>query len=92
MSASFQHQEAGFEHQNPMPARLGPQGLASRSALRHAEVHRLPETHHEKFPRLRPVEVLEVQPRGSFTPDPCSYENQLWFRIIAVAGQSAIVQ
>ena len=75
-----------------MPACLGPEGLASRSALRHAEVHRLPETHHEKFPRLRPVEVPEVQLRESFTPDPCCDENQLWFRMIAVAGESEIVQ
>ena len=92
MSASFQHQEAGIEHQHPMPACLGPQELASRSALRHAEVHRLPEAHHEEFLRPRPVEVREVQPRDSFTPDPCSDKNQLWFRMMAVAGQSAIVQ
>ena len=57
MSASFQHQEAGIEHQHPMPACVDPQELASRSALRHAEVHRLPEAHHEEFLRPRPVEI-----------------------------------
>ena len=92
MSASFQHQEAGVEHQHPMPACVGPQVLASRSTLRHAEVHRLPEKHQEEFLRPRPVEVREVQPRDSFTPDPCSDKNQLWFRMRAAARQSAIVQ
>ena len=34
MSASFQHQEAGIEHQHLMPPCLGPQDLASRLASR----------------------------------------------------------
>ena len=52
----------------------------------------MPEAHHEEFLRPRPVEVREVQPRDSFTPDSCSDKNQLWFRMMALAGQSAIVQ
>ncbi len=92
MSASFHIDEAGWDHQHPMPDVPGPEGLESRASQRKANAHRIPEKHRDEFLRPRPIEIREVEPRDYFNPTPEDDVNHLWFRMEAATGCSPQMQ
>jgi acyl-CoA thioesterase II len=92
MSASFHVTEPGWDHQHPMPPVDGPEGLASRDALRGGVADQISDARRSDFLRPRPIEIREVAPRAFLDPEPADDVNHLWFRMPAAAGSSPQMQ
>ena len=85
MSASFQTVDEGVEHQFPMPAVEGPEGLTSELDQRIALGDRLPEPWRSKAIQPHGIEYRRVDPEDLLRPEVRPTENQsaLWMRAIA---------
>lgn len=80
MTASFQSQEEGFEHQNSMPEIPSPDGLMSESDIARQFAHLIPEKVREKFIGNQPIEMRPVKfhnPLQGSVEEPNRY---VWFR------------
>ncbi|WP_145931244.1 acyl-CoA thioesterase II [Yersinia bercovieri] len=80
MTASFQSQEEGFEHQNNMPEVPSPDGLMSESDIARQFAHLIPEKVREKFIGNQPIEMRPVKfhnPLQGSVEEPNRY---VWFR------------
>lgn len=79
-SASFQYDENGFEHQNPMPDVVGPENLPSELEMIRQRADLIPESMREKLLCAKPIEFRPVVGGDPFNPqvsDPIKY---VWFR------------
>ncbi|WP_278939311.1 acyl-CoA thioesterase II [Pseudomonas helleri] len=79
-SASFQYDEKGFEHQNPMPEVVGPENLPSELEMIRQRADLIPESMREKLLCAKPIEFRPVVGEDPFNPqvsDPIKY---VWFR------------
>jgi len=83
MSASFQTVDDGIEHQLPMPAAAGPEGLASELEQRIAMGERLPARWRDKGLTPHGVEYRRVDPDDLLAPAVRPAESALWMRAIA---------
>ena len=75
-SASFQYDEAGFEHQTPMPDVVGPENLPSELEMIRQRAHLIPESMREKLLCAKPIEFRPVVGEDPFNPkvtDPIKY-------------------
>ena len=79
-SCSFQREEEGFEHQDPMPQVPGPQGIMPESALVEKMAPLLPADIREKLLAPRPIEIRVVDPMDPLTPKAMPPERFVWFR------------
>lgn len=80
MTASFQSQEEGFEHQNTMPDVPPPEGLMSETDIARQFSHLIPEKVREKFIGPQPIEMRPVKfhnPLQGSVEEPNRY---VWFR------------
>ena len=80
MTASFQSQEDGFEHQNTMPNVPLPDGLMSETDIARQFAHLIPEKVREKFIGNQPIEMRPVKfhnPLQGSVEEPNRY---VWFR------------
>lgn len=80
MTASFQSQEEGFEHQNSMPDVPSPDGLMSETEIARKFAHLIPEKVREKFIGNQPIEMRPVKfhnPLQGSVEEPNRY---VWFR------------
>ncbi|EKN5123846.1 acyl-CoA thioesterase II [Yersinia enterocolitica] len=80
MTASFQSQEEGFEHQNTMPDVPPPEGLMSETDIARKFAHLIPEKVRDKFIGHQPIEMRPVKfhnPRQGSTAEPNRY---VWFK------------
>ncbi len=80
MTASFQSQEAGFEHQNTMPDVPPPEGLVSETDIARKFAHLIPEKVRDKFIGHQPIEMRPVKfhnPLQGSTAEPNRY---VWFK------------
>ena len=86
MSASFQEQEAGLEHQLPMPPVPPPDALPDLRELLEAQTTPLPDAVRRFAGRNSPFEFRIVQPLQF--PDPEAGEPRLdvWFRAVDEVG------
>ncbi|HXO15752.1 MAG TPA: acyl-CoA thioesterase II [Steroidobacteraceae bacterium] len=82
MAASFQAQEAGFDHQIGMPPVPPPESLADSSAPPAQQLARLPERVRRLFEQPRPFEFRMVQSIDYLHPQPTAPERQIWFRAV----------
>src|SRR3984893_15076849 len=82
MAASFQAQEAGFDHQIGMPPVPPPESLADSSAPPAQQLARLPERVRRFFEQPRPFEFRMVQSIDYLHPQPAAPERQIWFRAV----------
>lgn len=80
LSASFQVEEPGFEHHDPMPPAPGPDGLRTEQELARAIADRLPPALAERALAERPVEVRPVNPHNPLRPDLRPPRRQVWYR------------
>lgn len=88
LSASFQIQEEGFSHHDPVPASEGPEGLLAEAQLSQRYLAQLPEAVLEQIPiRLRerayaerPIEIRPVRPVDPIQPAVRPPHRQVWFR------------
>ena len=92
MSASFQIDEKGWEHQHKMPDVDTPDVLQDRAYLRKNILKNIPKRFQNDFIKPRPIEIREVRPRDILNPEPTSDINHLWFRMPGAEGLSLIKQ
>ncbi|QCR36885.1 acyl-CoA thioesterase II [Nissabacter sp. SGAir0207] len=80
MTASFQCQESGFEHQNTMPQVPPPEALISESEIAQKFAHLIPEKVREKFIGQRPIEMRPVAFHNPLQGTVAAPERHVWFR------------
>lgn len=82
-SASFQIDEEGFHHQNPMPEVPGPEELKSETELARLVEAMIPERMRERATSDKPIEIRPVTRINPFAPKPCEPVKHVWFRAAA---------
>ena len=82
-SASFQFDEEGFHHQNPMPEVPGPEELKSETELARMVEAMIPERMRERATSDKPIEIRPVTRINPFAPKPCEPIKHVWFRAAA---------
>ncbi len=80
MSASFQVEDEGFDHQSPMPMVPPPEGLASELELAQRIADKIPESKRATWLVERPIEVRPVRPLDPLHPAPAEPIRYVWFR------------
>ena len=80
MSASFQIEESGFDHQLPMPSVPPPEELPSESDLKALFVESAPEPVRRYWERERPLELRPVDLRHYLSREPLEPVQQVWIR------------
>jgi acyl-CoA thioesterase-2 len=80
LAASFQLQEPGYDHQDPMPGVPGPEGLPSHLELTRRHLDRIPEQFRPWATIERPIETRPVDPRDPLTPRPHPPTRSVWVR------------
>ena len=80
-AASFQVEEAGVEHQLPMPSVPKPEDVEPVEALPAEELARLPPKLQRWFGRSGPFEFRHVYPRDELNPPKRPPFQQVWFRL-----------
>jgi acyl-CoA thioesterase-2 len=80
MAASFQVREAGLEHQVPMPAVPGPEGLEDIEALARASGQELPERMRRFLTYRRPFTVRPVEPEQLFVNRKMEPVKHVWMK------------
>jgi acyl-CoA thioesterase-2 len=80
MTASFQHTESGFDHQDVMPKVPAPENLSSFDDFIKANQDYLPESLREKFLAEKPIDVRPVQQYNWINPSKTDSVNQTWIK------------
>jgi acyl-CoA thioesterase II len=80
MSASFQIDEEGFEHQDQMPDVPGPEGLLSETELARRIADQIPSPLRERFTSDSPIETRPIDPVNPFDPDVREPTGATWYR------------
>ncbi len=82
LSASFQVDEGGLEHQSPMPTVPGPEGLESELTRNHRHAERIPAAFRERALAERPIEVRPVEGYSSLRPRKAPPRRSVWYRAV----------
>jgi acyl-CoA thioesterase-2 len=82
LSASFQAEEAGLEHQIPMPQVPEPETLRSEHEWRLEVLSEVPEHVRSWFARPRPIEIRPVEPANRFAKGGRPARQSVWFRAV----------
>lgn len=80
MSASFQVEEEGFEHQDVMPDMPGPDGLPSQVELARRFADRIPPPLRERFTAESPIEIRPIDPNDPLAPKVRPATSATWIR------------
>jgi acyl-CoA thioesterase-2 len=80
VSASFQIDEDGFDHQDVMPAVEGPGGLPSELEMWRRVADRIPEPVRAMALAERPIEVVPVDALDPFHPEKKPPQQAVWLR------------
>ena len=93
LSASFQIDEIGLEHQIPMPLNVpGPDSLMSDRDFRDKYLQSSPEHIKRFFERERPFEMKPVSLSHYFTKEKLPPEQHVWFRAVGDVPQDRTIQ
>ncbi len=82
MSASFQLDESGFEHQNDAPEVPGPNGIPSEMELAEMVADKIPDAIREKILCAKPIEIRPINPLNPFAPEKREPLRYTWFKTI----------
>ncbi len=82
MSASFQVDEPGFDHQDAMPQVPGPEGIISELEMAHELADKIPPGIRGKILCEKPIEIRHVNPVNPFAPEKMAPQKYVWFRAI----------
>ena len=83
MSASFQTEETGFEHQDPMPDGIpGPEKLMSEIDLARQISNKIPASIRNQILCVKPIEIRPVNPVNPFAPKKETPDRYVWFKTI----------
>lgn len=81
MSASFQGEEPGFNHQAPMPEEIpGPDGLPSQVELVRKLAEKIPSGLGDRFTADSPIEIRPVSPQNPLAPKVREAKSYAWMR------------
>jgi acyl-CoA thioesterase-2 len=82
MSASFQKNEEGFDHQDAMPDVPGPEGIEPEIEMAHRLSEKIPARLLEKLICPKPIEIRLVNPMDPFAPEKRPPVKYVWFKAI----------
>jgi len=82
MSASFQVDESGFDHQDTAPPVPGPEGLERELDAARRLADKIPAGLREKLLCRKPIEIRHVNPVDPFAPEKKEPVKFVWFRAI----------
>ena len=82
MSASFQVDESGFDHQDTAPSVPGPEGLERELDAARRLADKIPAGLREKLLCRKPIEIRHVNPVDPFAPEKKEPVKFVWFRAI----------
>lgn len=82
LTASFQRDEAGLEHQDTMPQTPGPEGLLSQSQIARKYISSVPDATCEQLSFERAIEVRPVDPIDLLNPERKSPLRSVWYRAL----------
>lgn len=80
LTASFQEEEAGMEHQDAMPQVPGPEGLKSELEWAQELRAHIPLSLQEKLLADKPIEMRPVSFINPLSASPCPPHRFVWFR------------
>ena len=80
MTASFQDDEQGFEHQADMPEVSGPEALTPDIAFYLENAHLIPEKVRSKFTCDKPIEFRHLDFQNPFMPKVAEPKKLLWLK------------
>jgi acyl-CoA thioesterase-2 len=80
MTASFQAEEQGFEHQELMPRVPAPEDLVSDLEFYREHAHLIPESLRSKFICEKPIEMRPVAFHNPFNPQISQAKRYVWFK------------
>jgi acyl-CoA thioesterase-2 len=83
MSASFQIEEPGFDHQDEAPEVPGPDGIESELERNRRIADKIPEQVRERILCDKPIEIRPVNPINPFSPEKMAPVKHNWFRTIS---------
>ncbi|MBB3999780.1 acyl-CoA thioesterase II [Aureimonas pseudogalii] len=86
LSASFQREEEGLDHQVEMPGVPGPDELPSGEALTREILARAPEAIRRYWTRPRPIEFRPVSTEHYFTQEKLPPRQHIWVRVLGEIG------
>ncbi len=89
MSASFQREETGFEHQDKMPDVPGPEGIASEKEMALKNADQIPISIRDKILCESPIEMRPVNPVNPFNPEKMPARKYIWIRTISPLPENA---
>ncbi len=82
LAASFQVPEAGFEHQDQMPAVPPPEDVPTDQQRMAEHTHRFPERMRARALMERAIEIRTIDEADPFGSSPQSADRAVWFRAI----------
>ncbi len=82
MSASFQIDEPGFDHQDSAPQVPGPDGIESELVLARKVADKIPAAVRDKILCKKPLEIRPVNPINPFAPEKKDPIRYTWFKAI----------
>lgn len=80
MTASFQHQELGFDHQDTMPTVPEPDQVKSFTDFIIEHQQALPEAMREKFLAQKPIDIRPIQQYNWLKPEKSEPSCQMWIK------------
>ena len=94
LSASFQVEEPGLEHQMNPPDVPPPEDLPSEAELRRRFSHAMPDNIRKYFERERPIEIRPTDPQRYVSPPPHAVNGPMqnvWVRAVAPLPQDQVI-
>jgi acyl-CoA thioesterase-2 len=83
MAASFQKEEPGFEHQDPMPDAPAPESVRTEQELAKLHAAQLPKEIIKRITAERPFEMRPVEPlQNPFQPTPLPPRRLVWLKTV----------
>ncbi|WOH80443.1 acyl-CoA thioesterase II [Bradyrhizobium sp. BEA-2-5] len=82
MTASFQHKEVGFEHQDLMPQTPGPEGLLSQAQIARKYMDKMPDAAREQLLLEGAIEIRPVDPIDILNPQAKPPQRSVWYRAV----------
>jgi acyl-CoA thioesterase-2 len=92
LAASFQVPETGFEHQRPMPATAGPDGLPNEQEIAKAMLADMSPRLARAFTRRRAIEIRPVNPQSRVAPRRMEPVAEAWMRATTPIGTAPAMQ
>ena len=80
LSASYQVEEPGFDHQTDMPESPSPEELLNEQDLAAVVIDAIPEKYRQRALAERPIETRPVKPSNPLVAEVAEPTRQLWIR------------